>query len=678
MRLARLALAPIALAGAAEVAAQPAGLTTYPADYFAQYSPSNALQIVQRVPGFTLEKGDQDVRGFSQAAGNVVINGQRPSTKSDTIETILQRIPANRVLRVEIGAGDLFGSEYSGKPQVVNLVLTEAGGLSATAEAQVRRSYTGRLLPNGSLSALLKRGKSTLNGAISFNNDFSTEEGTDRLLSLPARDLIEFRRKVNNIREYRPTVSGSWAYDDGPNKTAHLNGRASLNDFLLKQSNDVSPTGGLQRDDRLSQDYDTRVFEIGGDVTRPLAGGGIKLIGLATRRHRNQKDLSFNRRLSVVTGGFAQTLDDQRNETVARLVWNRANLRGWSVETGVEGVLNTLDSKVDLFSIAAGDVRTPIDLPVDEAFVKEYRGEAFVNAGRPLSPELRLDLGLTYEASRLTVSGDATAKRSLRFLKPKATLDWRPGNGWHATFSVNRKVAQLQFEDFISSAELTTDRVNAGNPNLLPQRTWEFRASVEKPVLKDGLAKLELGYDRISLLQDRVPTPEGFDAPGNLGSARAFILRATLDLPLSSWGIKGGRLTSYLSLYDTNVRDPYTFQGRDFSGANFASANTRFRQDLGKYAWGFGVYYDSSRTFFRLNELDTNFNTGLYGEAFAEYRPSARTTVTIGVENGFDTGGGRRRSFFLPNRATLNPAFIEIRERNRHVLPYISIKQNFG
>ena len=34
-----------------------------------------------------------------------------------------------------------------------------------------------------------------------------------------------------------------------------------------------------------------------------------------------------------------ENLDNQRDETVARLVWNRSNLGGWSVETGVEGVL---------------------------------------------------------------------------------------------------------------------------------------------------------------------------------------------------------------------------------------------------------------------------------------------------------------------------------------------------
>ena len=136
-----------------------------------------------------------------------------------------------------------------------------------------------------------------------------------------------------------------------------------------------------------------------------------------------------------------------------------------------------------------------IDLPVDDATVKEKRAEAFVNVGRKLSPHdphrwrphLRI---FEHQGPRRTV-----ADRTLKFLKPSLTLDWKPGNGWHGQLSVRRIVAQLDFYDFISVAELSTDRVNAGNENLQPQRTWEFRATVEHPLLGDGLVKLDVGYD---------------------------------------------------------------------------------------------------------------------------------------------------------------------------------------
>ena len=83
------------------------GSHTYvPAD-FAQFAPQTALDMLNRVPGFAI-KQEEDARGLGQATGNVVINGQRPSSKADTLQTILARIPASRVARVEVGPGDLL------------------------------------------------------------------------------------------------------------------------------------------------------------------------------------------------------------------------------------------------------------------------------------------------------------------------------------------------------------------------------------------------------------------------------------------------------------------------------------------------------------------------------------------------------------------------------------------
>ena len=679
----RAAAAALLLCGSAGPAyaaqtAGPNGRTVYEAAYFTQFAPSNALQIVQRVPGFTLELGNQDVRGFGQAAGNVVINGQRPSSKSDTLETILARIPASRVARVEVGPGDLFGSEFSGKPVVLNLVTTSAGGLAGTFNGQLRRTYTGRVEPDVTVSALLRRGKSSFNASAGYQAYPTTEEGFDRVTALPSGDLVEFRRKVNRIADRTLFVSGAWEHNGGDNRTAHLNFRASQNWFELGQKNDVFPVGGTVRDDRLTQDYDSFNYEVGGDVTRPLWGGGLKLIGLATRRHRHNVDTSLNRVLGVVTGGVVQDLDNQRDETVARMVWNRSNFHGWSVETGVEGVINKLDSDVNIFRIDAAGAQTRIDLPVDQAVVKEYRGEAFVNAGKALSKTLRLDLGLTYEASRLTVSGDAQAERVLKFFKPKASLDYRDKSGWHAQLSVARTVAQLNFEDFISTAELTNDRVNGGNADLVPQRAWEFLATLEQPILGDGVVKIEAGYNRISLVQDRIPTPEGFDAPGNLGNGRVFILKSTIDAPLAKFGIKGGRLTINSSLVDTSVEDPYTGRKRHFSGYSLYSANASFRQDLGKWAYGATFYYNEPTFFFRQNEIDRPFSDNPYVQAFVEYRPTSKTTVTFSLDNATNAAAFRDRTFFSPDRSNPFPNLFELRHRNKHVIPSIGVKHSFG
>ena len=667
--------------------AQGTRTTAYDAAFFAQYAPRTALDIARRVPGFQLDLGNSDVRGFAQAAGNVVINGARPSSKAESLEATLARIPASRVVRVEVGPGDLYGAEYSSKSQVLNFILSAVGGIDGNATLSARRIYTGDITPNGSASATIKRGASTINLSTGAENSFNWEEGTDTLTDPNSGELIEHRRKFNSYRDFNPYVSGSWALERASDKALRLNGRWSPGQFDLEQRNRVSPVGEPQRDDSLFQDYKNPVFEIGGDITRPLAGGAIKFVGLATRRKRNNFDTYLQRNGlrqngANVVGGFEQTQKAKRGETIGRLNWTRQDLAGFSFEAGGEAVLNTLDSTVDLFVIDEAGDRVKIDLPIDSATVKETRAEAYVNVGKSLSPALRIDGGLTYEFSKLKVRGDAIADRALKFWKPNVAIDWKPGGGWHTRLAIRRTVAQLDFYDFISVAELSTDRVNAGNSELLPQRTWEFRLTVDRPIFGDGLAKLELGHDLVSLLQDRVlifdEDGQGFDAPGNIGTGKRHFARLTLDAPLGGlW--KGLRAKFEGQLQRTRVDDPISGQPRNFSGF-YPDWEwfTEIRRDAGAFSYGFAVNDRDRFTFFRTDEFDSNWNSQPYATAFVEYRPDARTAITFDVDNLIDTGATRGRLLIFPNRANPQVSINELRERNRHLNFGITLKRSFG
>ncbi len=673
-----MSVALLSLCPANAQTAEQSRRTVYEASFFSTFSPANALQMVQRVPGFTLDEGDTEVRGFSQAAGNVVINGQRPSSKSEALETVLARIPASRVLRIEVASGEQFGSDYAGKPQVANIVMTQGGGIAGTIEATARREYTGAILPEGSVSMLFRRGPSTFNFAVGVENNETTETGYDRVTERPSGAERELRLKTNRIRSPEPSASASWALEEGTNRNAHLNASLNLGYFDLLQTNQVFPVGGVQRLDHLNQDYFGRTVEVGGDVTRPFAGGGIKLVGLLTRRFRDRADAySFGTPAGAAIGATRQTLRDWREESVLRLSWTKSDIAGWSAEMGVEGALNKLKSIVELTEVDAAGVAAKVDLPIDDALVTEYRGETFINVGRDLTSRLHVDLGLTYEASRLTVTGDVQARRSLTFLKPKATLAWRPGV-WRTQIGIQRTVAQLNFEDFISVADIAADRVNGGNADLLPQRAWEILGSVDRPILGDGRAKLEIGYNRIEKVQDRVPVAGGFDAPGNLGSGTKVSIVGNLDLPLSRVAIKGGRLSLYGSWVKTRVRDPYTQLQRPFSGFSLFYYEVNFRQDLGKFAWGFGAEGSSSSSGFRRDEVDIFQGFNPLVSAFAEYRPSVQWTLTMGAKNLFDRSAGRDRSFFTPDRTSRVPYLHEERFRQTHIIGYFTIKRSFG
>jgi hypothetical protein len=674
---------PVGEASDAAPASQAARTQVYDAAFFAAYSPRNALDIVRQVPGFQLDVGNGDIRGFAGAAGNVVINGARPSSKAESLDSLLAQIPARRVVRVEVGPGALYGSEYSGKSQVLNIILSAGGGFDATVTGSVRRRFTGLIIPNLSGSATLKRGDSTFSLSAGTENYDQTDEGTDLITDPFTGERFEKRRKLNHYRPRNPYISGSWALEQAPDKAIHLNGRFGRNTEDFVQINHVYPTGDAFRDDRLYLQLKSPGYEISGDISRPLAGGTIKLVGLANRRHRETQDTALNRIDDNVVGGFEQSTESQRNETIGRLNWTRAKLAGFSFETGAEVALNTLDSQVGLFVFGHDGEREQIDLPVDDATVREKRAELYVKAGRQIAEGVRLDAGLNYEMSELKVRGDTTADRALKFLKPSLTLDWKTKSGWHSQFTIRRTVAQLDFYDFISSAELSNSRINGGNANLQPQRAWEARASVDHPVFGKGLIKLDLGYDQISMLQDRIlifdEEGNAFDAPGNIGTGKRAFAHLTVDAPLDRFGIKGAKLKFDGTLQRTTVADPISGDKRRFTGFYPEwQWYVEFRRDIGKWAYGMAVSDRDSFDFFRSNEIDTSYNGGMYGSGFVEYRPSQRTTVTFDIDNLFNTRSLRNRLFTFPNRSFSEPSLNEVRERNQHIVFGLTFKRTFG
>jgi len=289
-----------------------------------------------------------------------------------------------------------------------------------------------------------------------------------------------------------------------------------------------------------------------------------------------------------------------------------------------------------------------------------------------------MDLGLNYELSDLKVSGDATAERRLKFLKPSITLDWALAGGWHTQFILRRTVAQLDFFDFISAADLSSNQINGGNADLQPQRAWEGRFSVEHPLFGAGKARLELGYDLISMLQDRILTPGGFDAPGNIGTGKRMYADLTLDAPLDHlW--KGLRAKLHGNVQGTRVRDPISGDFRDFSG--FFPRwqwDVDIRRDVGKLAYGFTMNDNRRTTLFRTDVLDSRRNVGFpYTYAFVEYRPTDEQSLKLYFDDLSNSAATRDLLTFDPNRNG-PPSELDHRFRNSHVRVGLTFKQSFG
>ncbi len=88
---------------------------------------------------------------------------------------------------------------------------------------------------------------------------------------------------------------------------------------------------------------------------------------------------------------------------------------------------------------------------------------------------------------------------------------------------------------------------------------------------------------------------------------------------------------------------------------------------------------DRDRFFlFRTDEIDSYLNQRPFGSAFVEYRPNARSSLTLSGENLTDSGAYILREFYFPNRTNPAPGIREERFRHSHARVALSYKLSFG
>ena len=189
------AAAPVAAQDAKPTSDRPAsnqGVISFtPAD-FAAARPNTALDMVNRLPGFTLDPGDQ-VRGFAGAAGNVLIDGQRPTSKSEQLTDTLARIPINQVERIDIIRGGASGIDMQGRTVIANVIRKRADTFQQVVTLTgFDFARTGHSLPAWDYEATLQKGEQQFDLELSrsANFDDSVGVGSRTTVDVPTNAVV--------------------------------------------------------------------------------------------------------------------------------------------------------------------------------------------------------------------------------------------------------------------------------------------------------------------------------------------------------------------------------------------------------------------------------------------------------------------------------------------------------
>ena len=651
---------------AAQADASQQGVLVFTPDFFADQRPNTALDMVSRVPGFSVQDGDGS-RGFEGAVGNILINGSRPASKNDTGSSVLSRTLVPQVERIELIRGGAAGIDMQGYAVVVNVITRTQASTEqiATWNGAFFEGGTDRYF--GQYQFTRRDGERVWGFTLADGVAIDDSNGVGRVIRRDANGVV-----LRDEGYYNDQTGGGQSArinfaDAFMGGKIDLTARLGRNDYSQYSLQD-GPT--LLRDNRFAEEGTSG--EVGAVFTRPV-GTGLTSETRFIREWNDFDNASTSQTTANGVAGPEQRFASQGNasETILRslLRWERSP--AVTLEAGGEIAYNMLE-----IDQAFTDGGVAIPLPSDQIMVEETRGEVFGKATWRVRPNLNLEGGLRLEASTITQSGDADQEKSFYFAKPRLQLTWTPRPQNQVRFRFERDVGQLDFGDFAAGADLQDEQLFGGNVNLEPEERWISELTYERRFLGDGIVSIGYRHDEIIGVIDRLPLPMGLSAVGNIGDGTLDQLAVNVVLPLDWTGFSGGQFQFRNTWNDTAVTDPTSGEERPISGVRPSQPAFTISQDITTWKINWAVtYLESLRQFNFAPDQISGFTGSDYFEANIEYKPTPTLAIRaqVNVWNDFQA----ERTVFADRSLARPIAFTELRPSDPRTFWQIRLRKTF-
>lgn len=646
----------------------------YGREYFAQYNVITARDQLERIPGIQDLLGGGggpggDQRGFGSSGDQVLVNGRRVSGKSNDIGAVLERIQARQVIRVEVIRGTVPDLNVRSQGRVVNVVLDDTlstGYGSWLAEAQ---SYSGGHLGGGAEMSY-NGDLGALNYLLSLEADSrkSSDEATDRFLR-PDGTLFERHDEsgLEKNRDYELSTNTSYTFSNGD--ILNLNGLISYREeregersarFDINQGQET-----FVRDVVITGQGNSRNWELGGDYEHVFPDGST-LTGLFVYSSDSGDE---RRAFSVAPAGGDTTVqsvqeeDDTSLERILRSTYEWTLGPAHAFESGGELAINTVEEQSRLFENENGAI---VEQPLfnQQSEIEETRYEVFTTYTWQAASDLLVEGSLDLEYSELVQQGvDVERTRDFFFARPRLVMRYDIDSLNQLRWQVERQVEQLDFGSFVSSFTNDNNRfdvISAGNPELVPEKSWDMELTWERRLPEDmGLVSLTGRYSHIDDKSARVPlvvrTQDGDlierTAPGNIGQGHSVSVEASASLRLGWLGLDNAVVDASVELEDTEVTDPFTGEKRDINWSAPYRWSLGFRHDTDWNSLSYGL---ETRQEGEQEQFDLDYRQAvtrdLDFELFAEIQPIQDLTFRLSVDQLLRSEFHRERLQFPGNR----------------------------
>lgn len=643
------------------------GVLVFTPDFFADQRPNTALDMVARVPGFSINDGSGS-RGFEGAVGNILINNARPASKNDTGSNVLSRTPASQVERIELIRGGAPGIDMQGYSVVVNVILKTENTRQSILTASGFFFEGGQDSGAFSYQFTAREGERTWGVTLSDGVSISDANGTGPVIRTDANgNIIRQEDYFNDSWGGGQSVRGNYAAPLFGGKI-DLTARYGVNDF---HAVNLQTAPDIRRESLFDDEGDGG--EVGAVYTLPLSPR-LKLETRLIHEWNSFDSVSTSRsRLGGVDSPeqlFAS--EGNASESILRGLVRFERSEALTFETGAEVAYNMLE--VDQAFTVGG---TPVPLPSASVKVEETRGEAFGKATWRVRSDLTLEGGLRLESSTISQSGDAEQEKSFFFAKPRFLATWTPMANNQVRVRFEREVGQLDFGDFAASADLDDENVFGGNVDLEPEQRWISELIYERRFWGDGIVSVGLRHDEISDALDVIPLDQGLSAVGNIGDATLDQLALTIAVPTDKLGVAGGMFRFRNTWNHTEVTDPTTGEIRPISNVRASQAVISWEQDITSWKFQYGAAYIPLLT--GQWSYDPDQTAGWRGhdyfEAWAEYKPTATLAIRaqVNIWDDFNV----ERTVYADRSAARPIAYVERRHIDPRTFFQVRVRKTF-
>lgn len=567
------------------------GVTVYLPEYFKEYSPTNAAQMVAQVPGFSIDSG-AEIRGLAGSEGNVLIDGSRPSLKGQDLYSYLSSIPLSQVKSIEVLEGAGLGNLGGAHTILVNVIRNESAKPSGSIEVDI--SSRGDIVrPKIEAAYNWQIGDFKYAATAAFGTYQKERRVGLEYLQDKNKNLIEHGPN-NEIQDYRGAELG--LNIDGKIKDVKTGFSFSYNKNEFDRDWNYlayAPSGLVPIREDLGHDQNNSdSYSLGANFEKKLGKFDAKL-ELSAKKSKESGAFSFGRIIPSRPKDFGLFAPYSSSfEAVAQTSFSR-KFDKHSFSFGGETGYNKLDSKSNFYAGDGINYQLVAD-SFSNTIVSETRSEAFIADNYTISPKLSIDGKLRAEWSRISQSGDKVRERSFVYLKPRIALTYKPQDDIKIKASFERKLGQLDFNDFAFQASLIEGNNTAANDHLQPYKSDEFNLVFEKNWGKKGNFTVSLGSYQIHDAIALVPVYENNvivgETVGNVDDAKKWTFGVSTKIPLDSV-LEGLEYNIDYRYAKSEILDPFTKITREYFSNGDLNFETSLVWNLEKKKQEYGVFF---------------------------------------------------------------------------------------